>query len=243
VLDADLIINLPKLKTHELTLMTCGIKNMFGCVPGLNKVTYHMEAQAPEDFAEALIDLFEKIPPAITIADAVVSMEGAGPSNGELRTTQRIIASTDTVALDAICAHMMGFKEMEVPTIRIATSRGLGKGYLKDIEVLGEGLEIFKDFKKPSGKTSMITKIPKPLMKLLKPIIDNIKVRPKINRDKCIKCLMCVNSCPTKAIDPKSFKIDHKKCIMCLCCRELCKYNAVELEKSILWKLLNPERT
>jgi uncharacterized protein (DUF362 family)/ferredoxin len=238
-LSFDLIINIPKLKTHELTLITCGIKNMFGCIPGLHKVNYHLDAPSPEEFSAALVDLFEKIKPAVTIADAVTAMEGQGPAGGELRDLGLIVASKDTVALDAVCSKIMGFETLDIPTTRIAAQRGLGEANMERIEVCGGKLPEFRDFKHPSGISSILNKMPIPLAKLIKPLINMIRIRPKINRRKCVKCLICVNSCPAKAIDGKSFKINKNKCIMCFCCRELCRYNAVDLKESILWKILS----
>jgi ferredoxin len=227
------------MKTHELTQITCGIKNMFGCVPGLQKVRYHLDAAKPEDFAEALVELFERIKPAITIVDAIISMEGQGPTNGNLRNSGFIVASTDTVAADAVCSMIMGYEALEILTTKIADDKGLGCGKLNDIELIGDQSHIIKDFKHTIGITSLINKIPKPLIRFLKPIISWIKVKPRINKKKCVQCMMCVNSCPAKAIDPRTFKIDEDKCIMCFCCRELCKYSAVDLKESLLWKIVN----
>jgi uncharacterized protein (DUF362 family)/Pyruvate/2-oxoacid:ferredoxin oxidoreductase delta subunit len=238
-LSFDLIINIPKLKTHELTLLTCGIKNMFGCVPGLHKVNYHLEAPTREEFSEALVDLFEKIRPVVTIADAVTAMEGQGPSNGKLRELGLIIASTDTIALDAVCSKIMCFEPLDIPTTRIAYRRKLGEADIEKIDILGEKLPEYKDFEHPTKVSAMLNKMPAAFKFLLKPIINMIKVRPKINGKKCVKCMMCVRSCPAKAIDGKSFKINKNKCIMCFCCRELCKYNAVDLKESLLWKILS----
>ena len=238
-LSFDMIINIPKLKTHELTLITCGIKNMFGCVPGLHKVNYHLDAPSPEEFSGALVDLFEKIKPAVTIADAVTAMEGQGPVGGELRNLGLILASKDPVALDAVCSKIMGFEPLDIPTTRIANQRGLGEADIGKINILGENLPEYKDFKHPAGTSSILNKMPLLLRPILRPIISLIKVRPKINAKKCVKCMICVNSCPAKAIDGKSFKINKNKCIMCFCCRELCRYKAVDLKESFLWKILS----
>jgi len=237
-LSFDLIINIPKLKTHELTLITCGIKNMFGCVPGLHKVNYHLDAPSPEEFSEALVDLFEKIKPAVTIADTVTAMEGQGPVGGELRDLGLILASKDIVALDAVCSKIMGFEPLDIPTTRIANQRGLGEADIGKIDILGGNLPVYKDFKHPSGISSILNKMPWLFRPLLRPLIGLIKVWPKIDGKKCVKCMICVNSCPAKAIDGKSFKINKNKCIMCFCCRELCRYNAVDLKESFLWKIL-----
>jgi uncharacterized protein (DUF362 family) len=235
-LSFDLIINIPKIKTHELTLITCGIKNMFGCVPGLNKVNYHLDAPSPEEFSEALVDLFEKIPPAVTIADGIIAMEGQGPMSGKSRNLGILIASTDTVALDAVCSKIIGFEPLDIHTTKIAYQRGLGEADLEKIEICGDKPPEFKDFKHPFGLNSILNKMPSTLGSLIRPVVSLIRLRPRINKKKCTKCLVCVNSCPVKAIDVKTFKINKNQCIMCFCCRELCKYGAVDLKENILWK-------
>jgi uncharacterized protein (DUF362 family)/Pyruvate/2-oxoacid:ferredoxin oxidoreductase delta subunit len=241
-LSFDLIINIPKLKTHELTLMTCGIKNIFGCVPGLQKINYHLEAPTKEAFSEALVDLFARIMPAITITDAITVMEGQGPANGGLKHLGLIVASTDTVALDAVCSKILRFAPLDILTTKIANQRGLGEADISKIEITGEKIPEDMDFEHPTKVSAILKLIPGPIKHLIKPLIDMIKIRPMINRNKCVKCMMCVRSCPVKAIDGKSFKINKNKCIMCFCCRELCKYNAVDLKESILWKILSGKK-
>lgn len=241
-LSFDHIINIPKLKTHELTRMTCGIKNMFGCVPGLHKVNYHLDAPSQEEFSEALVDLFEKIRPSVTIVDSIAAMEGQGPSNGRLRDLGLIVASTDTVALDAVCSKIMCFEPLDIPTTRIAHLRGLGEAGIHKIDLLGERLPEYKNIEHPVKISAILNKMPLALRFLFKPIINMIKIRPRINGKKCVKCMMCVKSCPAKAIDGRSFKISENKCIMCFCCRELCKYDAVDLKESLLWKILSKSR-
>lgn len=239
VLGFDHVINLPKMKTHELTQITCGIKNLLGCVPGLQKIRHHLDAPTPDDFSSALVDLLAIIKPAATIVDAVVSMEGQGPSNGRLRNSRQIIASRDTVAADAVCSAIMGFEPMDIPTTRIADKRNLGEGHMEHIQITGDGIEVIRDFAHPGKVSSILNKMPHAIILVLRPILEQIKRRPSINRKKCTKCMICVKSCPTHAIDKNSFKINKNQCIMCLCCRELCRYGAVDLKDSTLWKILN----
>lgn len=235
----DLVINIPRMKTHELTILTCGIKNMFGCVPGLKKIAYHLDAPTSERFAKALVDLFEKIRPAVTIVDAVIAMEGHGPSNGSLRQVGLIISSRDTVAVDAVCSKIMGLQPLDIHTTRIAAERGLGEADIDKLEIVGGKIEVLSDYQLPGSSMNILNKMPTALIGLLKPIINMIYVRPQIDPKKCVKCRMCVNACPAKAIDGTSFKINKNLCIMCFCCRELCKYGAVDLHGSILWNLVN----
>ena len=106
VFEADVVINLPKLKTHTLTLLTGAIKNLYGVVSGFNKSKYHLVAFHPKEFAELLVSIYEVIRPSLTIMDAVVGMEGEGPYKGEPRFIGAILASPDGVAVKIGRAHV-----------------------------------------------------------------------------------------------------------------------------------------
>lgn len=126
VLQADVMISLPKLKTHGLTLFTGGVKNNFGCVTGLNKARMHLRAQDPETFSQMLVDLLGAVQPELTVMDAVVGMEGNGPSNGLPKKVNAILASKDSVALDAVACKMVGIEPFMVPSTRLAHEQGKG---------------------------------------------------------------------------------------------------------------------
>jgi len=104
VLEADVIINLPKLKTHTLTLMTGAVKNMFGTVPGFRKAEMHKIFPGHREFAAMIVELFSHVRPALNIMDAVLAMEGNGPSSGSPRELGLVAVSDDAVALDAVMA-------------------------------------------------------------------------------------------------------------------------------------------
>jgi uncharacterized protein (DUF362 family)/Pyruvate/2-oxoacid:ferredoxin oxidoreductase delta subunit len=233
--DCDAIISLPKLKTHSLCLMTCAVKNMFGVIPGFKKGEYHKEAPKPRDFAEIVVDIYSLAKPRINLVDAVVCMEGDGAASGEPKYLGIFLASEDAVALDAVCAVLMGLKPEEVEITQEAAKRSLGNIKLDEIEVVGENLDEFKglDFKLPSNR--FIRLIPKFLVNILAPYIW---VRPAILKDNCTNCNVCVENCPVKTIHPgePTPTYDYKNCINCLCCHELCPHNAVFLEKSWLAK-------
>ncbi|KPL04414.1 MAG: hypothetical protein AMJ90_00885 [candidate division Zixibacteria bacterium SM23_73_2] len=232
-LDFDVIISLPKLKTHTLTLLTCGIKNMFGVIPGFRKGEYHKEAPGPRDFAEVVVDIFSLVKPHLNIVDAVVCMSGDGPASGNPTYLGIILASEDAVALDSVTARIYGFKDGEIDTTNIASERGLGRGDLSQIEILGDDLPDFSmfDLKLPSNR--FLRLIPKFLVKLLAPYIW---VRPAILDGNCTNCNVCVENCPVKTIYPgdPTPVYDYKNCINCMCCHELCPHRAVYLEKSWL---------
>lgn len=139
-MDADVIISLPKVKTHGLTLLTLGIKNMFGCVPGMfRKTQWHLNAGAnPKYFAEMLVDLYGIIRPELTLVDGIVAMEGNGPNMGNPRHLGLLFAGVDCVALDAVITEVLSLPVQEVMTTKIAMAKGLGTGEFEQIEVLGK---------------------------------------------------------------------------------------------------------
>ncbi len=235
VIDADVIISLAKLKTHTLTLMTCAVKNMFGSIPGFRKGEYHKEAPKPKDFAGVVVDIFSLTRPHLTLVDAVVCMEGDGPSSGDPKYLGLLLASTDAVALDMVAAKMMGFKEGEIDTTRLAQEKGLGAESFDQIEIMGESLNelALPKFVLPSNR--LIKMIPNFLLKLIGPFVW---VRPNILESNCINCNICVENCPTQTIRKGENRpsFDYTNCINCMCCHELCPEKAIYLEKSRIAK-------
>ncbi|MBU8922590.1 MAG: DUF362 domain-containing protein [Bacteroidales bacterium] len=235
VLDADVIINLAKLKTHTLTLLTCGVKNIFGVVPGFRKAEYHKIYPKPEQFAGMLVELYRFVNPALTIVDGILSMEGNGPSSGMARNTGVIIAGKDAVAVDAVAARMIGFEEGQVDTTRIAGLRNIGTASISGIEITGNGRdERPEGFQLPSNRG--IRLIPGPLVKMIAPLVW---LKLEIDPERCTKCEQCLKSCPVGAIDHKGdiLKVDHKNCIQCMCCHELCPEDSIDIRMSWLARL------
>lgn len=241
VLEADVIINLPKLKTHNLTLFTGAIKNLFGCVPGFSKAKYHALAPHPTQFSKSLVDIFEIVKPKLNIMDAVFGMEGKGPSFGEKRLMGAILASVDAVALDAVASSSISYRPFEIETTRIAHERGLGQGNLDQIEIKGTELnKIKQDWKHPVDIHRLSRYIPNFMLKLARPLADHLRIDPVIIQEACTQCLVCLENCPAHTIHQKNGKIviDPSNCIMCFCCYELCPHKAIKLKRSWLVKLL-----
>lgn len=237
VQETDVLISLPKLKTHGLTLFTGGVKNSFGCVTGLNKAKMHLRAQDPETFSQMLVDLLGTVRPDLTVMDAVVGMEGNGPSNGTPRQVNAILASKDPVALDAVACKMVGIDPFIVPSTRLAHEQGLGTGDISRIDVLGEDLNDMEieDFQLPSGTSSFFRA--KGLMRFLRSMLV---AKPELVREQCKKCWICMEHCPSGALSKKEDypSFDHKKCIRCYCCQELCAGNAIELKTPFLGRFV-----
>jgi len=235
VLEADFIINLPKLKTHVLTLMTGAIKNMFGAVPGFRKGLYHKEAPNPRHFSRIVVDIFSAVQPGLNIMDAILMMEGDGPASGTVRGGKMLLASTDAVALDTVAASIIGLTPQKVHTIKYAAEAGLGIGWLEGIEIVGEMLNSVKidDFELTSNRALEL--LPKFLMDAIGPFLW---MRPKVDENSCVLCGDCVNSCPTKAMrqldDNSTPLVDKELCISCWCCHEICPENAIFINKSFL---------
>jgi uncharacterized protein (DUF362 family)/NAD-dependent dihydropyrimidine dehydrogenase PreA subunit len=236
VLDADVIIGLPKMKTHMLTLYTGCIKNMFGVIPGFGKGRLHNTAPRPVPFSKHLVDVYSLVQPRLHIMDAVVAMEGDGPSGGSPRKVGAIVGGTDPVAIDTVVAGMMGYRDGQVPTIRFAARRGLGTARREDIEIVGEDPASFdlEGFKLPG--TTLLNVIPGPLIKALRPLIW---IYPEMSKERGCRaeaCGLCVRSCPVDAIEMTETGpvVDRKQCIECLCCHEVCPEDAVEIKFSWL---------
>ncbi len=242
VLDADLVINLPKIKTHGLTLFTCAIKNLYGTVPGFTKVEYHKEAPQPSKFAEKVVDIFALNQPCLHIVDGVIGMEGSGPSSGDPTQLGMILAGTDGVALDSYITHILGRDPLKIPTNRIAYEQGFGEADLENIKVLGEA-PVIENFKWPPNISYTLEMIPGPLARGLMKLWWT---RPAIDPEKCSKCKRCQESCPTNALKKPGEmtegqrayipEFEYGDCINCLCCMEMCPEKAVYQDKSILYR-------
>lgn len=239
-LDSDVLINLPKLKTHSLTVLTGGVKNMYGAIPSGLRTRFHGEYVRPKDFGQVLVDIFSAIKPQLTIMDGVVAMGGEGPASGSLREVGVILASQDTVALDAVATKIIGLDPLDVYTTKYATERGLGIGNLKDIEVVGEKLEdvTVPDFKLPASATSVLTRRAPRL--LSRHLLSQLSVRPQIVQSKCTGCFECESICPVSAISRINgkAKINPNRCIWCMCCHEVCHYSAIVPKKPIVGNAL-----
>ncbi len=234
----DYVLNMPKFKTHDFTLLTGAIKNLFGCVSGTFKTELHKNHFDPQDFARVLVDIYAEVKPALTLVDGIVAMEGDGPgSSGKLRNTGLLLAGADGVAIDTLLALVMGVRPLDVGTTKVAAERGSGLADINLISLLGEKLEdaIGEPFLLPT--TSFKKNIPRPVINLAKKLI---RYYPCVEQDNCIKCAACIQACPNKIISLKNNRIvfDYSRCIACFCCQEACPAAAIKVKKSIVAKLI-----
>ncbi len=233
----DCVVNIPKFKTHDVTILTGAIKNLFGLVWKTYKTELHKRYFKADDFSKMLVDVYEEVKPALTVIDGIVAMEGDGPgTSGELRKVGLILAGSDCVALDSILALIMGLAPLDILTTKEAARRGLGVADINSISIFGERLEniIGEPFKLPT--TSLVNRIPRPLIELAKKLI---KYYPCVEYDNCISCAACIQACPNKIISLKKNRIvfNYAKCIACFCCQEACPNAAIKIKRNIWAKL------
>jgi len=240
VLEADVIINLPKLKTHSLTVFTGGVKNMFGVIPQGLRTRFHAEYVRNEDFAHMLTDVFSVAVPHLTIMDGIIAMEGEGPADGKLRRVGVVLASRDAVALDAVATRIIGGNPLDIYTTRYSDERGLGVGNVDDIEVVGERLEdvVVADFRLPASAFSLLRgRVPGFLRRFLQ---GQLTVKPWVIEKQCTLCLACEKICPSGAItmSDRTAEIDHDVCIGCMCCHEVCRFHAITPRRPLIGRIM-----
>jgi len=237
--DADFIISVGKVKTHGMTTMSGGVKNLFGCVPGLQKPELHCRFNKTEDFCEMLVDLALCIKPNLTIMDGIVCMEGDGPSGGNPKECNFIVGSVDVFSLDVFLSKKIGLNPENVPTVLASSKRGLCSLNFDDLKLIGdsEAFKFINDFKMPkSSSVDFIARVPKVLQKPVNFLVNKCFIsKPIINFDKCIGCGKCAESCPNKTIDIKDRKaiINYKNCIKCFCCHEMCPVRAIKIGRRV----------
>lgn len=233
---ADLIINVAKLKTHALTGLTAAVKNTYGCVAGNYKRRFHLEHPLPLDFSRLLIDVCMAVKPAFSIIDAVIAMEGAGPRRGKPRRVGLLMASPNAVALDSVAAEVAGFLPEQVATVAAARMLNLPGSNLADIKIAGLLLEECRvsDFDKGpagSGKVSrLIANFP---LTLFRNMLYARRPYPSVDGMLCNGCGICMDNCPAQVIELSDGTpdIDLYNCIRCYCCQELCSQGAFKLER------------
>lgn len=239
VLESECLVNIPKMKTHGLTIMTGAIKNMFGIIPGLRKAAFHARLQDPKAFSRMLIDLIRFITPTLTIMDAIFGMEGNGPSHGDLVHTGLLLFSRDPVAIDATACRIMGIHPERLYFLQHAEQVGLGVMRENSIIIKGVPLAecLGKKYKLPPTRKweRGIPVLQKYSRKYLIP-------RPIINDDLCTKCGTCIKVCPVKpkALTGSKNEIpgyNYELCIRCYCCQEMCPTGAVTIKIPLLGRV------
>jgi len=236
VLEADVIINLPKFKTHSLTLLTLGVKNLFGCIPGPRKALWHLKAgEDRRAFAQILVDVYQIIHPSLTILDGIVGMEGNGPNSGRPIPLGLILASGNPLSLDQIVCDLLGILRESLLTNRVVFEQGIEKDR---IDVLGERVDEVKisNFQFPT-LSQPDWNLPGFLRKALK---NALTTKPVIEEEVCNACNQCAEICPPKALvrKEKGLIFDYGQCIRCFCCLEVCPEGAISIKPGWALKIV-----
>jgi len=234
VLDAEVYISLPKMKTHGLTLLSGSIKNNFGLLAGAQKSWYHYYSVKPEIFAWIVVEMFRLRPPDLVIMDGILAMEGYGPASPESRWVNKVLASDDPAALDTVQAKIIGLNTNDIPHLCMVRDLGLGEADLNRIEIIGDASTI-QEYHRPtppetsysykagvgSGNTS------------IEYYRQRVAFRPLISPERCrhkLGCTSCIDICPAGALSPGDDlpANDVSKCLLCSACREVCQSAALE---------------
>ena len=237
VMEADHIITIPKLKNHVFTGFTGATKILYGVIPGMDKVFYHLQLKNLNNFSLMLLDLIRFIRPSLNIMDGIIGMEGDGPNSGIPRYVGVILSSSDPFALDYVALKIINREPKKLVMIKQAISRGLSKD-LDNIEVIGSTIDMVKiyDFIPPSDTGGLFNKIPGFIKKAA---INIVAAYPEITKE-CVGCGICREHCPVSAIRIENSVacIDYNRCIRCYCCHEFCPHSAVKVKKGYLARLL-----
>lgn len=238
VMEADRIINLPKLKTHSQMFLTLGVKNIFGCVVGARKAQWHFKAGVDRlFFARMLVELYHAVSPDLTILDGITGMEGDGPGmSGTPRKCGIIAASDDAVALDRVVLEILGGEVGQFFVLQAAKEMGVGETELSAITVSGEPIDFFRLENFVFPKIGKVTFGP-PIVRRF--ILNHLTAKPKETREKCTLCNQCVNICPTEVISVKKERLyfNYDACIRCYCCVEVCLEGAMKPTEPLLMKI------
>lgn len=239
--EADAIIDFCKLKTHGMMGMSAAAKNMFGVIPGTMKPEYHFRYPDVADFARMIVDLDEYFADKIKlcIADAIVGMEGNGPTAGTPREIGAILASPSPHKLDLVCAKIIGLDPDTIPTLGAARERGLIPNSVDELNVLGDvDALVISDYNNVAVRHSLLFDNKSKLFgKVARSVLE---AKPTVKAKECKGCEKCKQICPAQAITMKNGKpvIDRKKCIKCFCCQEFCPFGAMKVHRSLIAKIL-----
>ncbi|MBW1999756.1 MAG: DUF362 domain-containing protein [Deltaproteobacteria bacterium] len=249
--EADIVLNLPKFKTHGLTYITGAVKNLFGFIHGLKKSQWHIKAKDKEAFSSLLLDLYEVItrgfePPKkfLHVMDAIVAMEGDGPgSSGSPKEVGAMLMGEDAIALDSIMVAISGLDRDKALTLGPGEERGLGTASMEGIHLRGLSLDDFSVDAFRPGVSSPVSRIDRWPMNTS--FLKNLLIeKPLPLETKCILCYECRAICPASAIEKTDDKgkkpiYDYDKCIRCLCCMEICPEGAITIKRGRLQGLLD----
>ncbi len=233
-IETDIVINLPKIKTHTQMLLTLAVKNMFGCIVGFEKPRWHVRCGIDRDiFATLLAGICRAVAPCATVADGIIAMHKNGPGkSGEPFDLGILLASADPFAADIAICKILGIDPRIVATCRISIDQGLVPN---EIEINGSWPEV-SGFILP--KTGSLTFGPSFMQGFIR---KHLVARPVADPGLCVGCGECEGYCPASAIrmENKKPEFDYEKCIRCYCCIEVCPAGALSTGYSLAGKLIS----
>jgi uncharacterized protein (DUF362 family)/NAD-dependent dihydropyrimidine dehydrogenase PreA subunit len=243
--EADVVITLPKLKTHAMAYFTGAIKNQFGCISGTQKAGWHTRMPDANNFCKMLLDLNSVVKTSFAILDGIIAMEGNGPKNGSPHKMDTIVMGESISAVDSVAVRLIGYEDpLKTPTLKEAYDHKWGAVLANEIEVLGEAMETMKAKNFQLTRKAGFFHITNPtVLKFVSPMLAS---NPSLIDDKCIGCKRCEEVCPEQGKVIKMIK-DHKRmkptwemknCIRCFCCQELCPVGAIETKSTTIGRLL-----
>jgi ferredoxin len=245
-LEADAIINLPKVKTHGQTFLSLAVKNMFGIVPGAHKTQWHLEAgNDPELFARLLLEVCYFKKPVLNIVDGIIAMDGNGPRTGRPFHLGYLIAGPDPTAVDITICQILQTDPLNLPTIRSAQKMNLGFHDPREIIIIGDSPDYFrsKNFRFCRQTLPINVSVIGRIVPLIKGAVNS---KPYIDQKICSVCQQCLEICPPEAMSLEILKKDHTekiaidldRCIRCYCCNEVCAEGAISIKEGWIWNFI-----
>jgi uncharacterized protein (DUF362 family)/ferredoxin len=224
--ECDLRVTLPKLKTHDLTTLTCALKNQVGILPGGTKCNMHQPADTPAKLAVAVAEIAEAVPFDLALVDAVVGLHGGGSRRGRPAPSGFVAAGRDLVAVDAVCGALVGIPPEEVAVTCVAAAKGLGEARLDRIRLSGlPSFEPLLRFERAGWDAKRLGPVARVAYHLRETL-----VAPVIDRDACTGTGDCAAICPVGAISMSPLPRISDACVHCHACRAVCPEGAVRLK-------------
>ena len=231
-MEADVVINLAKLKTHTQMMLTLGVKNLFGCIVGMKKPEWHLRMGVDRHmFGRLIVSIHEAVGPDYTIIDGILAMEGQGPGrSGTPRELGLLIGGKSAHAVDHVTCLITGLDPETLETQRNAREMGVYDGR---VHINGD-LNIQDGFHFP--ELGSLTLGPDYLGRFMRRFVIQ---RPVDDNQACKLCGKCWEYCPAKAIShtDRGISFDTELCIRCYCCLEVCPHGVILAKQPLIGKV------